>query len=47
MTALSHTHGSSEAAQFAARISGAPVVIEVRDVEKTFLIPRQRIDSLK
>jgi ABC-2 type transport system ATP-binding protein len=47
MTALSDTHGSSEAAQSAARISGAPVVIEVRDVGKTFLIPRQRIDSLK
>jgi ABC-type polysaccharide/polyol phosphate transport system ATPase subunit len=27
--------------------SGAPTVIEVRDVEKTFRIPDQRIDSLK
>jgi hypothetical protein len=30
-----------------ARLRGAPVLIEVRDLEKTFLIPDRRVDTLK
>src|SRR5262245_29152140 len=29
------------------KLSDGPVVIEVREVEKTFQLPKQRVDSLK
>ena len=31
----------------ASRVADAPVVIEARDIDKTFRIPEQRIDSFK
>jgi ABC-type polysaccharide/polyol phosphate transport system ATPase subunit len=47
MNAATSLHEDPSTARRADRLASAPVAIEVRDVDKAFLIPYQRVDSLK
>lgn len=44
---MSRSTSSDTSAETAATVTDAPVVVEVRDLEKSFRIPDQRVDSLK
>jgi ABC-type polysaccharide/polyol phosphate transport system ATPase subunit len=46
-TSIDQATAQTEPATLAAAVDAAPVVIEARDLEKTFRIPSHRIDSLK
>ncbi len=47
MTAVTGPSAESPSVRRAARLSRAPVAIEVRDIHKTFRIPHNRLDSLR